>query len=135
VGTMGKTDSSAIDAYFAKQPPEARPILQRVRTILRKALPGAEETISYQIPTYRLGRTSVMSLAGWKEHYSLYPATDRLMAALGPELAPHRVSKGTLRFSLSQPVPGRLIARIAKLLAREAAERAKAKRARQKKRT
>ncbi len=65
----------------------------------------------------------------------LHEATPGGAGELGPELAPHRVSKGTLRFSLSQPVPGRLIARIAKLLAREAAERGTAKRARQKKRT
>ncbi len=50
----------------AKQPTGSRPVLQRVRRIIRKALPGAEETISYQIPTYELHGRGVVSFAGWK---------------------------------------------------------------------
>jgi hypothetical protein len=40
--------------------------------------------------------------------YSLYPASDELMAAFKGELTPYRVSKGTLRFLLSEPVPVKL---------------------------
>ena len=43
-------------------------------------------------------------------------------------------NKGTIRFPLSQPVPADLIERIAKHLAKEAAERARAKLAKSKKR-
>jgi uncharacterized protein YdhG (YjbR/CyaY superfamily) len=71
--------------------------------------------------------TSVLYFAGWTAHYSLYPATDRLVSAFKPELAPYRISKGTIRFPLSQPVPVRLIERIAKFRAREAAPRTRAK--------
>src|SRR5262249_43818559 len=92
--------------------------------------PDAEESISYQIPTYRLPAGPVLYFAGWKAHYSLYPATARLVAALGDELAPYELSKGTIRFPLSGPVPPRLIERIARLRAKEAAERARARSAR-----
>ena len=109
-------------------------ILQRVRSTIRKAVPGAEEAISYQIPTYKLHGGSVLYFAGWKQHYSLYPATDHLVAAFKDDLAPYEVSKGTIRFPLSEPVPVKLIERIAKFRAKEAAERAKAKRAVAKKR-
>ena len=77
--------------------------------------------------TYKLHGGYVVYFAGWKEHYSLYPATDRLVAAFKDDLAPYQVSKGTIRFPLSQPVPVKLIERIAKFLAKEAAERARAK--------
>ena len=126
---MAKTDFQSVDEYIAAHPPDARAILRRVRSTLRKALPGAVEVISYQIPTYTLHGGYVVYFAGWKQHYSLYPATARLVAALGDELAPYEVKKGTIRFPLGQPVPVRLIGRIAKLLAKEAAARAKAKRA------
>ena len=99
-----------------------------------RPLPGAQEAISYQIPTYKLHGGVRGLFRGWKEHYSLYPATARLVAAFKDELAPYEVSKGTIRFPLSEPVPVKLIERIAKFLAKEAAERAKAKRARPKKR-
>ena len=124
---MAKTNFKSVDEYIATQPEGARAILQRVRRTLRKALPGAEEVISYQIPAYKLHGARVLYFAGWKEHYSLYPATDQLVAALKGALAPYKVSKGTLRFPLSDPIPVKLIERIAKLRAKEASERAKAK--------
>ena len=122
---MAKTSFTSVDEYMATLPLDAQAALQRVRSVIRKALPDAAESISYQIPTYKAGGRPVIYFAAWKAHYSVYPATSRLVAALKAELAPYDVSKGTIRFPLSRPVPVRLIARIAKLLAGEAAERAR----------
>ena len=130
---MAKTDFKSVDEYIAKHPPEVQAILRRVRSTIRKAVPAAEEVISYQIPTYKLHGGYVVYFAGWKQHYSLYPASAHLVAAFKDDLAPYEVNKGTIRFPLSQPVPVRLIERIAQFLAKEAAERARAKRARSKK--
>lgn len=124
---MPRTDFKSVDQYIATHPKDVRPILQRVRGAIRKALPGAEETISYQIPTYKLHGASVVYFAGWKQHYSLYPVTDYLVAALKDELAPYKISKGTVRFPLSEPVPVKLIGRIARFLVKESARRAEAK--------
>ncbi len=131
---MAKTDFKSVDEYIATHPPDVQAILRRVRSILRRAVPGAEEVISYQIPTYKRDGAYVVYFAGWKRHYSLYPVTDRVVAALGDELAPYELSKGTVRFPLSRPVPAKLVERIAKLLAKEAAERARVRRARPTKR-
>ncbi len=124
---MAKTDFESVDEYIASQPAALRPVLERVRGILRKALPGAEEAISYQIPVYKLGGERVLFFAGWKEHWSLYPATAGLVAAFAEELAPYERSKGTIRFPLSEPVPAKLLERIARFRAEESAERAKTK--------
>jgi uncharacterized protein YdhG (YjbR/CyaY superfamily) len=131
---MAKTDFKSVDEYIATFPEGVQTILRRVRSTIGKALPGAEEAISYQIPTYRMHGGYVVYFGGWKQHYSLYPATGHLVAAFRDDLAPYEVSKGTIRFPLSQPVPVKLIERLAKFLAKEAAERAKAKRAGPKKR-
>ncbi|HMF62313.1 MAG TPA: DUF1801 domain-containing protein [Vicinamibacterales bacterium] len=113
-----------IDEYIAGFPSDVRSVLERVRRTIRRAVPGAEETISYRIPTYRLNGRSVIYFAGWKQHYSLYPSTDRLVAMLKEDLAPYEVNdKGTIRFPLSKPVPVKLIADIAKFRAKEVAER------------
>jgi uncharacterized protein YdhG (YjbR/CyaY superfamily) len=66
-------------------------------------------------------------------HYSLYPATDFVVAALKDDLAAYEVKKGTIRLSLSKPVPVKLIERIAKSSAKEAAGRDKSKAAGSKK--
>ena len=124
---MAKATPESVGEYIARHPQDVRAILQRVRSIIRKALPGAEEVISYQIPAYRLHGRCVIYFAGWKQHYSLYPASAGLVAAFRKDLAPYPVSKGTIRFPLERPVSGTLIARIAKFLAGEAAARLKGK--------
>jgi uncharacterized protein YdhG (YjbR/CyaY superfamily) len=131
---MAKADFRSVDEYIASQPEAVQGILGRVRNTIRKAVPQALEAISYQIPTYKLHNRAVLYFAGWKRHYSLYPATECVVAAFQGELALYEVSKGTIRFPLSQPVPVKLIGRIAKLRAKEVAEREKAKAATPKKR-
>jgi uncharacterized protein YdhG (YjbR/CyaY superfamily) len=126
-GTMAKTDFKSVDEYIGSQPEAVQAVLKRVRGTIRKAVPGAEEVISYQIPAYKLDGGPVLYFAGWKQHYSLYPVTEQLVETFKDELAPYKVEKGTIRFPLSQPVPVKLIERIAKFRAKENAERAKAK--------
>ena len=111
---MAKTDFKSVDEYIASQPAAVQSILGRVRSTIRKAVPAAEEVISYKMPTYKLHGGPVLYFAGWKQHYSLYPATARVVAAFKDELAPYEVNKGTIRFPLSEPVPVNLIGRIAK---------------------
>lgn len=116
---MAKTEVQSVDEYLAAQPEDTQKALKRVRSIIRKAVPKAAEVISHKIPAYKLHGSPVLYFAGWKKHYSLYPATDALAAALKKDLAPYEMSKGTIRFSLSEPVPKELIERIALFRAAE----------------
>jgi uncharacterized protein YdhG (YjbR/CyaY superfamily) len=124
-GAMAK--ASTIDEYLKDKPADVRLVLMQVRRAIGRAIPLATESISYQIPAYRLGTSPVVFFAGWKEHYSLYPASPALVAAFSKELEPYPVSKGTIRFPLDEKVPTTLIARLAKFLFREASLRALAK--------
>ncbi len=123
---MAKDDFRSVDEYIAGQPEAVQGILGRVRSAIRKAVPGAEEVISYKIPAYKVNGRVVLYFAGWKQHYSLYPATGGVLEAFQDELAAYEVSKGTIRFPLSRPVPVKLIGRIAKFRAKQAAGRGKA---------
>jgi uncharacterized protein YdhG (YjbR/CyaY superfamily) len=124
---MAKTDFKSVDEYIASRPDTVQAVLGRVRDTIRRAVPEAEEVISYQIPTYKLHGDPVLYFAGWKQHFSLYPASVNLVAAFKDDIAPYVVSKGTIRFPLSQPVPVKLIGRIAKYRAQEVAARVQAK--------
>jgi uncharacterized protein YdhG (YjbR/CyaY superfamily) len=124
---MAKTDFKSVDEYIASHPEAVQGLLKRVRSTLRKAVPEAKEVISYKIPTYKLPGGPVLYFAGWKRHYSPYPATDHVVEAFKDDLAPYEVDKGTIRFPFSEPVPVKLIERIAKFRAKEVAEREKAK--------
>lgn len=132
---MTRKSFKSVDEYIAAQPEDVQGILARVRATIRKALPGAEEAISYQIPTYKLEGGPVIYFAGWKQHYSLYPAGDRLVAEFKDDLAAYEIRKGTIRFPLSKRVPVKLIERIAKFRAEEFTGRKKTKAAARKRRS
>lgn len=117
--TMAKTHATSVDAYIASQPAAVRDILERVRSTIRKTLPGADEVISYGIPAFTLRGRAVIYFAGWKQHYAIYPATAGIVTTFEDDLADLEVSKGTIRFPLSEPVPVKLIGRIAKFRAKE----------------
>jgi uncharacterized protein YdhG (YjbR/CyaY superfamily) len=70
---MAKTDFKSVDEYISSQPEPVQSVLERVRSTIRKAVPGAVEVISYQIPAYKLQESAVLYFAGWRNHYSLYP--------------------------------------------------------------
>ncbi len=97
--------------------------LERVRRAIRKAVPAAREELSYQKPVYMLNDVPVLYFAGWTSHYSLFPATEALVAAFSRELAPYESSKGTIKIPISAPVPERLIERIARFRAKQIADR------------
>ena len=123
-----------VTAYIAAFPAPARAALTRVRGTIRRAVPAAEEMISYQIPAYKLHGRPVLFFAAWKEHYSLYPSNARLVAAFKDQLSKYEISKGTIRFPLSDGVPVTLIERIARFRARQVMESLKARGAARKKR-
>jgi uncharacterized protein YdhG (YjbR/CyaY superfamily) len=119
---MARTEYQSVDDYIAAQPAPARSVLERVRATIRKALPAATEGISYQIPVYKLDGRMVLYFAGFQHHYSIYPATARVVGALENELAGRLHSKATIRFPLADVVPTRLVTRIARLRASEVTE-------------
>jgi uncharacterized protein YdhG (YjbR/CyaY superfamily) len=123
---MKQTDFKSVDEYIASQPEAVQDALKLVRSTIRKAVPGAEEVISYKMPTYKLYGGRLLYFAGWRQHYSLYAATGNVVAAFKDELARYKIDKGTIRFPLSEPVPVKLIERIAKFRAKELAGREKA---------
>jgi uncharacterized protein YdhG (YjbR/CyaY superfamily) len=111
---MAKFES--VEAYLASFPDDVQPILEQVRTTIRTAVPVAEETISYDIPTFKVGGKPVVYFAGWKHHVSVYPIPE-IDDALERELAPFRAAKGTLKFPLDRPIPYELIGKAAAQLA------------------
>src|SRR5437868_7147242 len=121
---MAKTNFKSVNEYIASKSKEVQAALKLVRKAIRKAVPEAEEMISYQIPMYKLNGGPVLYFAGWKEHYSLYPAGERLAETFKEELARYKISKGTIRLPLSEPVPEKLIEKIAKLRAKQLTTRA-----------
>ena len=116
--TMVKKRFKSVNEYIASKPKDLQATLKLVRNAIRKAVPAASEMISYQIPAYKLNEAPLIYFAGWKEHYSLYPAgSAALLEKFKQQLARYPISRGTIRLPLSEPVPVKLIESIAKFRA------------------
>jgi len=107
----------SVDDYIAAQPAAVRPKLKQVRAAIRKAVPEAVECIGYRMPGYKLHGKPMLYFAAFKNHYSLFAASGTFFAALEHELQGYERRKGTIHFPLSEPVPVKLISRIATLRA------------------
>jgi uncharacterized protein YdhG (YjbR/CyaY superfamily) len=116
----------SIDQYIAGCAPEARAILRKLRsTIKRAAPPETEELISYRIPAFRLHGILVY-FAAFKTHIGMFPLVKgdaKLQAAVSKYAGP----KGNLKFPLDAPIPYALVARIVKFRVKQDLAKAKKK--------
>ena len=101
-----------VEEYIEAQEETVRPRLREIRDILRKALPEAEECISWSMPTYRKGR-NIIHFAAAKKHIGIYPGGEAT-TVFAEELAGMDVSKGTIRLPHDQEIPAALIDKIAR---------------------
>jgi uncharacterized protein YdhG (YjbR/CyaY superfamily) len=102
-----------IDDYIDGFPPKVQAILERIRRIIRKEAPDAEEVISYRMPAFRQNGILVY-FAAFKKHIGLFPPVSG-DKAIEKAISVYAGPKGNLQFPLDQPIPYELIGRIAKL--------------------
>ena len=113
---------ATIDEYIASFPPEVQEKLQGIRTVIRKAAPDAEEAIRYGIPTFRQNGSNLVHFAAFKDHLSFFP-TSSGVEKFRNELTSYSMSKGTIQFPLTDPVPYDLVERITRFRAGETREK------------
>ena len=119
---MKRPKYATIEEYIANFPGDVRPVLEKIRSTIQKAAPKAEETISYQIPAFKLNGRILVYFAAFKNHVSLYPAP-RNAAEFKDELADYRGGKETVQFPLEKPVPYDLIRSIVKFKLKQNVEK------------
>jgi len=100
-----------IDEYIESFPENVRDILEKLRDTIRKTAPGAAESISYQMPTFKLDKKRLVYFSAWKNHIGFYsvPVGD---AAFRKELSPYSGEKGSLRFPMDKAIPYDLVKKI-----------------------
>lgn len=111
--------AATVDAYIAALPEERRGGIESIRAAVRAAAPEAEEVITYAMPGLKTHGRFLVSYAAFARHYSLFPATDGVIAELGAAIEPHLTGRGTIRFAADQPIPSELIRRIVAVRLRE----------------
>lgn len=115
-----------IDEYISAFPEEVRGLLQQIRSVIRKAAPGAEEAIRYAMPTFILNG-NLVHFAGFKHHIGFYPAPTGV-EAFKTELSRYKTGKGSVQFPLDRPLPLELISRIVEYRVKHNSEKRAGKR-------
>ena len=108
-----QTTPKNIDEYIARFPHDVQEILEKIRMTIRKAATDAEETISYQMPTFALKGQYLVYFAAFKKHIGFYPAPIGI-AEFTEDLSVYESGKGTLKFPFDKPIPFDLISKIVK---------------------
>lgn len=108
-----KSAPATIDEYLATVSDEQRVVLTKLRKAIQAAAPTAEECISYGIPAFRQNG-ALVGFSASQEHCSFFPMNGHTVAQLADELKGYRTSKGTIRFTVSKPLPAALVRKIVK---------------------
>ena len=116
-----KKEITTIDEYIASFPKEIQEILESIRKTIRSSAPNVIETISYQMPTYRLNGILV-HFAAYKNHIGFYP-TPSAIVEFSKKLSNYEYSKGSIKFPLNKPIPLDLIQEIVEFRVKENIEK------------
>ena len=116
-----KPQPITISAYIDAAPKEARKKLREMRACVRKAAPGAKESIKWRMPAFSYRRILVM-FAAFKHHIGFYP-TRSAMSAFAKELSKFTMGRGSIQFPLEKPLPLALIRKITALRVRESLQK------------
>jgi len=100
-----------IDAYIEAFPEDIQRILEKMRQIIRRAAPEAEEAIAYQIPTFKLNGKNLVHFAAFKNHIGFYPTSSGI-EAFAKELSSYKGAKGSVQFPIGKPIPYDLVKKI-----------------------
>ena len=108
---------NSVKEYISDFKPEVNKILKKIRLVIEKAAPEAQELISYNMPTYKL-HGNLIHFAAFKSHIGLYPGPDALNA-FPDETAKYKTAKGSIQFPLEDPIPFQLIKKITEFCVKE----------------
>lgn len=108
----------SIPSYISTFPQPTQEILEKLRQIVLKAAPGATETISYGMPTFKLNKKNLVHFAAYEKHVGFYP-TPSGIEAFKKDIEKYKHAKGSVQFQLNEPIPYDLFEKIVKYRVKE----------------
>ena len=117
--TLSITD---VDKYMLPFPKNTQQLMEQLRKTILKAVPEAEEIISYNMPAYKYYGMLVY-FAGYKNHIGFYPMPSAI-EAFKKDLSVYKSAKGSVQFPLDKPLPLQLVTKMVTFRKKENKEKA-----------
>jgi uncharacterized protein YdhG (YjbR/CyaY superfamily) len=108
---MKRDVNLSVDAYIGQFDDELQNKLIKVRSLIQELAPEVSESMSYQIPTFKLKGKPLVHFAAFKTHIGFYP-TPPAIIAFRDKLSNYKTSKGAIQFPLHHKLPMELISEI-----------------------
>jgi len=108
---MPRIKATTVAEYISKAPKEAQKHLRALRAILRGVAPKATETIKWSTPVYEEKRI-LFAFGAFRAHVNFMP-TPAVIRQFKDELAGYKTGKGSIQLPYDQPLPKRLLKKIA----------------------
>ena len=121
--TLALAAPTSVEDYLAALPEGSRAALEKLRKTIKAAAPGATEALSHHMPAFKDHGRILVYYAAFKDHYSLFPASTKVIQDHMDELKPYFTGKGTIRFTADKPLPVALVKKIVKARLEENAAR------------
>ena len=116
---MATKKCKTVEEYIQSFPQETRKVLQSIREVIKEELPSSTEIISYNIAAFCVDKKNVIHFAGWKKHVSMYPFSSEMAKEMKEASQYDTSGKGTIQFSLDEPMPVGLIRKIVRYRLKE----------------
>lgn len=96
---------SSFENYLATIPEPQKAELERIRGLVRRTVPDAEEATSYGMPAFKYKGRPLLGFKASKNHLSVFPFSPDAIEAARDSLTGFDLAKGTVRFTPEQPLP------------------------------
>lgn len=112
---------AAVDDFLGTLDPSRRAAFAHIRDLVLDVLPDAAQGTSYGMAAFRHQGKPLIGFAAAKEHLSVFPFSPEVVDAVRDRLTGFALSKGTIRFTVDQPLPDDVVRDIVELRAAEIA--------------
>ena len=104
---------SVIDEYLATIEPDHKVALEKIRDTILTVVPDADEVMSYGMPGFKYRGKYLAGFDSFKNHMSFFP-TPHPIEVHKEKFSGYKLSKGTIRFDVNNPLPESLIVELIK---------------------
>jgi uncharacterized protein YdhG (YjbR/CyaY superfamily) len=100
-----------IDEYLSKVEIAQKIELEKVRKVVKKIILEAQEVITYGMPGFKYKGKYLLAFAPFKDHLSIFPGAEAVEASKN-KLSGYKTSKGTIQFTVDNPITEDIIKEI-----------------------
>jgi uncharacterized protein YdhG (YjbR/CyaY superfamily) len=104
----------AVDDYLGSLDPTTAAAFERIRQLVLEVAPAVEQGTSYGMAALKYEGRPLLGFRAAKRHLSVFPVSTEVVDGVTGQLRGFELSKGTIRFTVEQPLPDDVVRELAR---------------------